>query len=177
MDWWIASQWEEIPTRHEYKCNIHENGSPNKSPIYSALRRTALKECYVVRYADDFKIFCRKRDDAIKLFEATKLWLKERLGLDINLEKSKIVNLKRHYSEYLGIRLKAIPKGKKKNGKTKYVVTSHITEKASKKILNRANELIDDIFAILIKELPFVVLGNTMLMCLEFTNTIVWQRK
>lgn len=24
LDWWIASQWEEIPTRHEYKCNIHE---------------------------------------------------------------------------------------------------------------------------------------------------------
>lgn len=146
LDWWIASQWEEIPTRHEYKCSIHENGSPNKNPIYSALRKTALKECYIVRYADDFKIFCRKREDAIRLFEATKLWLKERLGLDISLEKSKIVNLKRHYSEYLGFRLKAVPKGKKKNGKTKYVVTSHITEKASKKILNRANELIDDIF-------------------------------
>ena len=160
LDWWIVSQWEEIPTRHKYKCSIHENGSPNKSPIYSALRKTALKECYVVRYADDFKIFCRKRDDAIKLFEATKLWLKERLGLDISLEKSKIVNLKRHYSEYLGIRLKAVPKGKKKNGKTKYVVTSHITEKASKKILNRANELVDDIFRDTDKRTAFRSIGQ-----------------
>lgn len=146
LDWWIASQWEEIPTRHKYKCSIHKNGSPNKNPIYSALRKTALKECYIVRYADDFKIFCRKREDAIKLFEATKLWLKERLGLDISLEKSKIVNLKRHYSEYLGFRLKAVPKGRKKNTEMKYVVTSHITEKASKKILNRAKELVDYIF-------------------------------
>ena len=160
LDWWIASQWEEIPTRHEYKCSIHENGSPNKNPIYSALRKTALKECYVVRYADDFKIFCRKREDAIRLFEATKLWLKERLGLDISLEKSKIVNLKRHYSEYLGFRLKAVPKGKKKNGKTKYVVTSHITEKASKKILNRANELVDDIFRDTDKRTAFRSIGQ-----------------
>lgn len=146
LDWWIASQWEEIPTRHKYKCSIHKNGSPNKNPIYSALRKTALKECYIVRYADDFKIFCRKREGAIKLFEATKLWLKERLGLDVSLEKSKVVNLKRHYSEYLGFKLKAVPKGRKKNTEMKYVVTSHITEKASKKILNRAKELVDYIF-------------------------------
>lgn len=146
LDWWITSQWEELPTKYEYKCSIHENGSPNKSPVYSALRKTALKECYIVRYADDFKIFCRKRSDAVKLFEATKQWLKTRLGLDISPEKSKIVNLKRNYSEYLGFRLKAKAKGKKPNGSTKYVVTSHITEKASSKIQYRAKELIQDIF-------------------------------
>ena len=80
LDWWIASQWEEIPTRHEYKCNIHDNGSPNKSPIYSALRKTALKECYLIRYADDFKIFCRNKKDATKLFEATQLSLFSKNG-------------------------------------------------------------------------------------------------
>ena len=67
LDWWIASQWEEIPTDYKYKCSIHENGSMNKSPIYTSLRKTSLKECYIVRYADDFKIFCRKRNDALKL--------------------------------------------------------------------------------------------------------------
>ena len=39
-----------------------------------------------------------------------------------------------------------MPKGRKKNTEMKYVVTSHITEKASKKILNRAKELVDYIF-------------------------------
>lgn len=145
LDWWIASQWEEMPTRHTYKCNIHSNGSVNKNPIYMALRRTELKECYIVRYADDFKIFCRNRSDAIKLFEATKQWLKQRLGLDISEEKSKIVNLKRHYSEFLGFKLKAKPKGKNAKGETKYIVTSHITDKASNKILCRAKETIDNI--------------------------------
>ncbi len=145
LDWWIASQWEEFPTEYNYKCSIHENGVANKSPIYSALRKTNLKECYIVRYADDFKIFCSTRDDAEKLFIATQKWLKERLNLEISPEKSKIVNLKRHYSEFLGFRLKAKTKGKKSNGQSKYIVTSHITEKAYKNILKRANETISEI--------------------------------
>jgi hypothetical protein len=138
LDWWIASQWENLPTRHAYKCCVHENGSVNKSPIYSALRKTGLKECYIVRYADDFKLFCRNRADAQKLFIATQCWLKERLGLEISPEKSKIINLKRHYSEFLGFKLKAHPKGKQANGQTKYVVTSHISDKAHRKIQERA---------------------------------------
>jgi group II intron reverse transcriptase/maturase len=142
LDWWIASQWEEIPTRHEYKCNIHDNGTLNKNPIYSALRKTTLKECYLVRYADDFKMFCRNRKDAIKLFEATRQWLKHRLGLEISPEKSKILNLKRRYSEFLGFKLKAKIKGKNTTGQPKYVVTSHISDKASKKIHARAKETI-----------------------------------
>jgi hypothetical protein len=142
LDWWIASQWEALPTRYDYKCCIHENGTPNKSPVYAALRRTALKECYIVRYADDFKIFCRSREDAQKLFEATHQWLKQRLGLDISPEKSKIVNLKRCYSEFLGFRLKAKQKGKKPNGEPKYVVTSHISDKARKKVYGRARQTI-----------------------------------
>ena len=83
------------------------------------MRKTALKECYIVRYADDFKIFCRNRADAVKMFEATKLWLKDRLGLEISPEKSKIVNLKRHYSDFLGFKLKVRKKGKQKSGKPK----------------------------------------------------------
>lgn len=160
LDWWIASQWEEIPTRHKYKCNIHSNGIPNKNPIYLALRKTALKECYIVRYADDFKIFCRKKSDAEKLFEATKQWLKTRLGLDISPEKSQIVNLKRHYSEYLGFKLKAKPKGKKANGNTKYIVTSHISDKASRKILEQADKHIKEIFHHSDKETAYRCIGQ-----------------
>ena len=55
-----------------------------------------MKECYGLRYADDFRIFC-KRQYAEKLFIATQKWLKERLGMNISPEKSQIVNLKRHY--------------------------------------------------------------------------------
>lgn len=84
----------------------------DKTNQYRALRRTNLKEIYIVRYADDFKIFCRKRSHADKIFHATKMWLKERLSLEISEEKSKIVNLKKGKSEYLGFELKLIKKGK-----------------------------------------------------------------
>ena len=125
LDWWITSQWEEMPTKYQYKCEIRPNGTKNKSPIYGALRNTSkLKEVYIIRYADDFKLFCRKKSDAEKVFIAVKCWLKERLKLEISEEKSKVVNLKRHYSEFLGFELKAVKKRKK------YVVRSHMTKKA-----------------------------------------------
>ena len=139
LDWWISNQWETIPTRHQYK-DVHD-----KCSKYRALRRTKLKECYIVRYADDFKIFCRKRSDAVKLFKATKQWLMDRLGLEISPEKSKIVNLKRHYSDFLGFRLKLHKKGKKKNGDPKYTVKSHISKKAEKKIKDKTHELVKEI--------------------------------
>lgn len=46
------------------------------------------------------------------MFEATKQWLKTRLELDISSEKSKNVNLKHSYSEFLGFRIKVHKKGK-----------------------------------------------------------------
>ena len=124
-----------MPTRHEYSGRIHENGTKDQSKKYRELRKTKLKECYIVRYADDFKIFCRKHSDAVKLFEATKAWLKDRLGLDISPEKSKIVNLKHDYSDFLGFRIK-VHKGKG----NKYVVVSHIAPKALDKIKESAKE-------------------------------------
>ena len=135
LDWWITSQWVGMPTRHEYSGKIHETGTKDQSKKYRELRKTRLKECYIVRYADDFKIFCRKHSDAVKLFEATKAWLKDRLGLDISPEKSKIVNLKHDYSDFLGFRIK-VHKGKD----NKYVVISHIAPKALDRIKDTAKE-------------------------------------
>lgn len=140
LDWWITSQWVGMPTRRQYSGRIHKTGVKDQSKKYRELRKTKLKECYIVRYADDFKIFCRKYSDAIRLFEATKAWLKERLGLDISPEKSKIVNLKHDYSDFLGFRIK-VRKGKG----NKYVVTSHISPKALGKIKDKAKEKIKSI--------------------------------
>ena len=146
LDWWIVSQWEEMPTQRNYVHRIYANGTPDKSSTIRTLRNyTNLKECYVVRYADDFKIFCKKRSDAIKLFEATKQWLLDRLGLKISPEKSKIVNLKRHYSEFLGFKLKVRTKGKKPDGQPRYVVEAHIKDKALQKIREKSKEIIGQI--------------------------------
>ncbi len=135
LDWWIASQWEEMPPKHNKPFVRKDNGKIDKGPIFVAYReRSNLKECHLVRYADDFKIFCRKKSDADKIFEATRRWLSDRLHLQISAEKSSITNLKRHYSEFLGFKIRLTQKGKTKSGKDKYTVQSHITTKAEKRI-------------------------------------------
>jgi group II intron reverse transcriptase/maturase len=111
FDWWVNSQWENIPTKHHYAPKIMKNGTSCPSNIYTALKTTKLKEVYIVRYADDFKLFCRNHQDAVKLFEASKQWLKNRLHLEVSKEKSKIVNLRKNYSYFLGIKFKVHRKG------------------------------------------------------------------
>lgn len=90
---------------------------------------------HAVRYADDFKIFCASHEDAVRAYKATELWLKDRLGLEISPDKSKVVNLKRQYSDFLGFKLKVRKKGKK------YVVRSHMSDKAYKKAHDKVSEV------------------------------------
>ena len=96
-----------------------------------------------IQYADDFKLFAKNYQDAKKLYYAVEGWLKARLGLDISPEKSKIVNLKKSYSEFLGFRIKAV---KRVSGhKTKYVVRSHIKNRSLEKISEDVKRLIHKI--------------------------------
>ena len=136
LDWWISSQWENMPTHYEYKHPANKQGTEVKSHTYRALRRSNLKEMYIVRYADDFKIFCPNRQCAQKAYEAIRLWLKDRLKLEISPEKSKIVNLKQHYSEFLGFKLKVKKKAKK------FVVSSFMCDKAKKAAKDKISECI-----------------------------------
>ena len=59
-----------------------------------------------------------------RIYIATQKWLMERLGLEISPEKSKIVNLKKRWSDFLGFNLKLRTKSRK------WVVKSRMTEKA-----------------------------------------------
>jgi len=102
LDKWVAGQWENIPT-----------GYKNKNDKYKLLKETSkLKEGYIIRYADDFKILCRDWKTAQKWYHAVRLYLKDRLKLDISPEKSKVINLRKNESEFLGFTIKAEVKGK-----------------------------------------------------------------
>jgi 5-methylcytosine-specific restriction endonuclease McrA len=125
LDWWIAKQWEFFETKRKY---AFDGGR------ICSLKNSRLKEIYIVRYADDFKIFCRNYNTANKIFTATKMWLKERLYLEVSEEKSKIVNLRKNYSEFLGFKMKVRDKGKKK------VVKSHVSDKAREKIMENLKD-------------------------------------
>lgn len=135
LDWWVASQWELFPTKTQYAINTNKSGAEVHSARYLAQRkRSKLKEMFLVRYADDFKIFCRTRDQADKAFFATKAWLKERLNLDVSTEKSKVVNLRQRYSDFLGFSIKVYASGTTKHGKVRYGVKSKISAKAIERI-------------------------------------------
>lgn len=130
FDWWISSQWETIKTTHQYKADCDKNRQLKK--------HTKLKEVYFCRYADDIRLFCNDRKTAVKIYYAAEKWLKERLNLDISSEKSKIVNLKKNYSEFLGIKFKL---WKKKNN---YVIKSHLTDKSMEKCKSKLTDKIKD---------------------------------
>nr|ACI31252.1 putative intron-encoded reverse transcriptase [Volvox carteri]ACY06054.1 putative reverse-transcriptase protein [Volvox carteri f. nagariensis] len=117
LDWWYTSQWATFPTKYPYKRTSH---------AARALRgNSKLKEFHSVRYADDFKIFCRDYKTAVKIFAATRLWLKDRLNLQISSEKSSITNLRKKSSPFLGISLRACHN---KNGK--FSCRSRVLDKA-----------------------------------------------
>lgn len=115
LDWWLSSQWETFKAQFPYTKIGNQQ---------QALKKTNLKEFFFVRYADDFKVFCRDYETAQKVFIAVKEWLKTRLKLDISPEKSKITNLRKNYTVFLGIKMKAIKK------KSKYVCYSRMSDKA-----------------------------------------------
>jgi len=139
LDWWIESQWQENPVVYNYSTGKNARGFIIKSDGYSAMRKTRLKEMYIVRYADDFRIFCKSADAAHKIKAAVSQWLKERLRLDTSPEKTRVVNLEKQYSEFLGIKMKLRRK------RNKMVVQSRVSDKAVQRIKTEAKEKIKEI--------------------------------
>jgi group II intron reverse transcriptase/maturase len=123
LDHWVESQWQNNPVTGKYSMRINPNGGLDKTNGYAAMKNTKLKQMFIVRYADDFRIFCKTKSAADKVKIAVTMWLKERLELEVSQEKTRVVNVKRHYSDFLGFKIKVHPKGKKQ------VVKSHIADK------------------------------------------------
>ncbi len=131
LDWWISNQWMSYNTK---RCDWSLSG--NK---YRHLRKSNLKEIYQVRYADDFKIFCKDYYTAQRIFIATKKWLKERLNLEISQEKSTITDVRQRATEFLGFKIKVHQKN------NKWVIYSHMTDKA-----------IENVKALIKKEVKYI---------------------
>jgi RNA-directed DNA polymerase len=117
LDHWVAGQWELFP--------LKKQPSKTRDSQRYAKIRTGLKEGYLVRYADDFKIICRDWKSAQKWYHAVVSYLKDRLKLDVSPEKSQIINLQKRESEFLGFTIRANKKGKKR--------VAHTGIKANKK--------------------------------------------
>lgn len=130
LDQWIAGQWEEFHSEFSFKHNEHK---------IRTLKRSTLKEGYIVHYADDFKLLCKDWKTAQKWFHAVRLYLKDRLKLDISLEKSQIVNLRKRASEFLGFTIRVAKKGNKR------VAHTGVNAKKKEQIKKEAKERIKNI--------------------------------
>ncbi|MCR6841323.1 group II intron reverse transcriptase/maturase, partial [Bacillus thuringiensis] len=122
LDWWISSQWDTIKTRKPHTVQTKNY----------RLAKAKLKRMYIVRYADDFKIFTNNHQSATKIFHAVEGYLENQLKLNISNEKSTITNLKRKSSDFLGFSIKSVKKSKR------YVANTHVSEKKKKDILEKA---------------------------------------
>ena len=147
LDWWIASQWEMFKIK-EGKTGLEFNKTDKEGNVLTVDRtqkwnklraKTDLKEMYIVRYADDFKLFCRDYATAKKVMCATKLWLAENLHLQTSGEKSGITNLRKNYTTFLGIKFKVVPKG------SKWVIRSHMADKSKAKVIKKLSDVWKDI--------------------------------
>lgn len=114
LDHWVESQWQWCPI-----CK--RNARPENG--YRQAKKSNLKEMFIVRYADDFRIFCRTRESAERTKHAVTQWLRERLKLEISEKKTRIVNVRKQYSDFLGFKMKVHRKGEK------LVVISHIADR------------------------------------------------
>lgn len=133
LDWWVSNQWESyIPHRMKPKAGWYGY----------AHKYTKLKDGFIVRYADDFKIMCRTYEEAQRWYHATVDFLKTRLKLDISEEKSKVVNMKKNSSTFLGFNIKVVPKGKTRYG---FIAKTDMSEKAISKAKSKLKARIIDI--------------------------------
>jgi group II intron reverse transcriptase/maturase len=139
LDWWVESQWKYNPVGAKYTFYREDVGADDRGKGYDKMRKTRLKEMYIVRYADDFRIFCTNADSANRTMIAVTKWLKERLRLDVSPEKTRIVNLSKSYSEFLGIKMKLTQK------RDKLTVKSRVADKAVKRIKSEAKERVKEI--------------------------------
>ena len=95
----LIRQWLRAPILIEGKLVRRRKGVPQGSPLSPLLSNIMLHEldrhlekrtCKYVRYADDFSIYCKKKSEARKIGNEVYLFLKNKLKLPINREKSGI---------------------------------------------------------------------------------------
>ncbi|MBT9282004.1 MAG: group II intron reverse transcriptase/maturase [Hydrogenibacillus schlegelii] len=133
LDQWVAGQWHHFPSRHQYTWE----GDKHK-----ALKKSRLKEGWIIRYADDFVILARDWRSAWKWYHAVKQFLRVRLRLEISPEKSKVVNLRRGPLEFLGVAIKAVRKPSSRQG---FVAVSGIKPRKRQQIKDELRKLVKEL--------------------------------
>jgi group II intron reverse transcriptase/maturase len=104
FDTYIAREWEQKNTKFNYSDIASKN---------FALKKTNLKPCYIVRYADDWVILTSTKENAVKLKQRAEKYLKNELKLELSQEKTLITNVLQKRIKFLGFEIKGKRRGKK----------------------------------------------------------------
>lgn len=118
-------------------ANIALHGMEEALDIKYNNRGEIKGERILIRYADDFVIFCETKEDANLAKNVINNWLKTR-GLEISNEKTKIVHITEGF-DFLGFNIRQYKNGKTKTG-------YKILIKPSKKFLKQTRNDIKQIF-------------------------------
>jgi len=132
FDQWVAYQWAKKPTQYKYTSQSNKQ---------AALRRTKIRPAYLIRYADDWILVTRSKNEAIKWKERIAQFLKSELKLSLSDEKTTITNVRRNRIKFLGFEYKVV-RGKAKKGFVSRTKPS--TEKVKtkvKELLKRIKQL------------------------------------
>lgn len=122
-------KWLKVGYMEEGKHHKGVAGTPQGGVISPILANLFLNELdweldshgiRFVRYADDFLLFSKTKEEIQKAEEITKKKLKE-LGLEISIEKTKVVNFNDDDFDFLGFTFEHWRK-RKKDGKPYYIV-------------------------------------------------------
>ena len=134
-----------------YEVGIPDKGTPQGGILSPLLANVVLNEfdwwleskknkgIRFVRYADDVRILCPTYSVARDMLDKATKWLNKRLALNISEEKTKIVNLKRNYTHFLGCKIKV------KTEKDKVKIISHMTDEAIKSCENKVKKQIREV--------------------------------
>lgn len=129
----------------EAKFHKHSYGfRPNRNTHHAISRFRFLAFTVKLEYVVDIDIkgFFDNVDHSkllnMRVKIAVEKWLMERLHLETSPEKSKITNLCRHYSEFLGFKLKLEERPKQN------VIISHMADKSKKKVIAKLRKAIWD---------------------------------
>lgn len=132
FDLWLYNQWRNKKTKNEY--------SREDAKIYALKNSSNLIPIYYTRYADDWIIVTNSKENAEKLKQMAKRYLKENLKLELSEEKTLITDITKRKVTYLGIDFKA-----HKNNKGKISVKTKPNIENLEKQVKQINKNIKDI--------------------------------
>lgn len=94
FDHWVTKQWDQFETKHDYF---------RKDYKVAQLKKTNLKQGYLIRYADDWVILTSSEEEAIRWKKSCTSYLKRNLKIELSEEKTKITDLTKERATFVGV--------------------------------------------------------------------------